>query len=197
MEFFATNTARRSIRRFTGEPVSRMAVESIVRAGIDAPSAKNRQPWRFVVVQDERDGMIAAMRAGLDAREATAQTEMERGFLAGARHSMTIMQMAPVNILVLNTESKPPEEALCPYGERFLEMANVQSIGAAIQNMCLAATALGLGSLWIADVYDAYPCINAWLGTDEVLVAVLSIGHADEQPAARPRKALTECAAWR
>lgn len=197
MDFFATNAARRSIRRYTEEPVSRKAIESIIKAGIDAPSAKNRQPWRFVVVQDEREGLIAAMKAGLDAREATVQSDMERQFLAGARHSMGIMQAAPVNILILTPNSKPPEEPLAPYGERFMEMANIQSVGAAIQNMCLAATALGLGSLWIADVYDAYPHINNWLGTNELLVAALSIGHADEQPAARPRKTLAECVAWR
>ena len=43
---------RRSIRKFTDQPVPREMIKRILQAGIDAPSAKNRQPWRFVVVQN-------------------------------------------------------------------------------------------------------------------------------------------------
>lgn len=79
----------------------------------------------------------------------------------------------------------------------FLELANVQSVGAAIQNMCVAATALGLGSLWIADVYSAYHALTQWLDTEEQLVAALSLGHPDEAPAMRPRKTIQEVTTWR
>lgn len=192
-------SGRRSIRRFKPEAVSRDAIERILQAGIDAPSAKNRQPWRFVVVTErERDAMAAAMREGLEWMEQHgAETEMDAQLLKGAWYTLGIMEKAPVNIFILNPYGTPPDKPLLPYGERFVELANEQSVGAAIQNMCLAATDMGLGSLWIADVYSAYHTLTGWLGTDDLLVAALSVGYPDEAPAARPRKTVAEVTTWR
>ena len=43
--------SRRSIRKFQDKPLARQDIREILQAGIKAPSAKNRQPWRYVVVQ--------------------------------------------------------------------------------------------------------------------------------------------------
>jgi len=192
---------RRSIRKFTDQPVPRDLIEQILQAGIDAPSASNRQPWRFVVVtqEDERAAMLETMRKGLDWVEANdIQTEQDRLILAGACNTYRIMRQAPVTIFILNIEGKTPFEGLEPFGEqRFMELANVQSIGACIQNMCLAATDLGLGSLWICDVFAAYQTLIEWLGTDAQLAAALSIGYVADDPAARPRKSMEEVTTWR
>jgi nitroreductase len=75
-------------------------------------------------------------------------------------------------------------------------IATVQSVGAAIQNMLLAATELGLGSLWIADVWDAYPEINAWLGTDDQLVSAVSFGHPAVDPPVPARKPMEDVVRW-
>lgn len=199
MDTFTAIKARRSIRRFKPDTVDRALIEAIIQAGIDAPSAKNRQPWRFVVVTEkERSGMLTAMRAGLEWMEQNGMaTDEDRAMLKGAWHTFHIMETAPVNIFILNPFGKHPQETLAPYGERFMEMANVQSVGAAIQNMCLAATAQGLGTLWIADVYDAYHTLLEWLGTDAQLVAALSVGYPAEDPAARPRSPIDEVTTWR
>jgi nitroreductase len=53
---------RRSIRRYTGEPVAADNVKTILEAGMNAPSANNRQPWSFIVV-DEREKLNAIMEA--------------------------------------------------------------------------------------------------------------------------------------
>lgn len=189
---------RRSIRRFAPDPVDRALIRQVLEAGAFAPSAKNRQPWRFVVVSAEsREAMAQAMREGLDWREAHLASEEERWYVAGARQTLSIMEGAPVNIFIVNPHGKHPAEPLSPYGERFLEMANVQSIGAAIQNMCLAAHDLGLGTLWIADVYDAYPTLSEWLATPGVLTAALSLGYPAEAPDRRPRKAVDAVTTWR
>lgn len=84
---------RRSIRKYTAEPVSRQDIEEIIKAGTAAPSAKNRQPWRFVVVTDNRkEDMLDAMRQGL------ANEKNGRGLLGGsaqyipaAAHTLHIM----------------------------------------------------------------------------------------------------------
>jgi nitroreductase len=46
--------SRRSVRQFTGEPIEPETINELIRAAMAAPSAKNRQPWHFVVVTDER-----------------------------------------------------------------------------------------------------------------------------------------------
>ena len=45
-------TARRSVRRFTDQPVPRETIEALLRSAIQAPSPSNRQPWRFAVITD-------------------------------------------------------------------------------------------------------------------------------------------------
>lgn len=52
MDVMEALLTRRSIRRFTGEPVSDEDIQKILKAGFSAPSANNKQPWHFVVVKD-------------------------------------------------------------------------------------------------------------------------------------------------
>lgn len=142
--------------------------------------------------------MLGAMRSGLEWMDQNAtHNEFDQALMRGAWYTLGIMEQAPVTLFILNEEGKTPFEGLQPFSERFMELANVQSVGACIQNMCLAATALGLGSLWICDVFQAYHTLTEWLGHAGQLVAALSIGYALEEPAARPRKPLSEVTTWR
>jgi nitroreductase len=77
-----------------------------------------------------------------------------------------------------------------------METVDTQSIGAAIQNMLLAAQAMGLGAVWMCDVWSAYQQLEAWLGESGQLVAAVALGYPDEQPVARPRHHLTEVVRW-
>ncbi len=197
MDTLSAINARRSIRKFQDQPVPRQLIEQILQAGIEAPSAKNRQPWRFVVATREGDraAMLAAMRSGLEWMD--QNSGFDPALMKGAWHTLGIMEQAPVTIFILNTEGTSPFTGLGPFGERFMELANVQSLGACIENMCLAATDAGLGSLWICDVFQAYDALIRWLQTEDQLVAALTIGYADEAPLARPRKPLEDITAWR
>jgi nitroreductase len=78
----------------------------------------------------------------------------------------------------------------------FNDVVDVQSIGAAIQNMLLAAQESGLGSLWMCDVFYAYKELCAWLGQSGEMIAAVALGYADESPAARPRKPIGEVVRW-
>ena len=64
---------RRSVRQYADRPVPRELVEQVLRAGILAPSAGNRQPWKFVVLGD------SAKAAALDAMEQGLQQELDWG----------------------------------------------------------------------------------------------------------------------
>ncbi len=78
MDALTALMSRRSIRRYTGEPVAEEAIETILRAAQAAPSAGNQQPWRFVVIR-ERDTLVAA-----------AETSPFAGMLAEADFGLVV-----------------------------------------------------------------------------------------------------------
>jgi nitroreductase len=182
--------ARRSIRRFKDDPIPGQVLQAILTAATQAPSAKNRQPWRFVVVWGgKRAEMVRVMREGI----AKMKTRGEDP--GSSEWTADIMEQAPVTVFVLNPHGMHPWLAHS-IEQMFRAVVNVQSIGAAIQNMLLAAQDLGLGSLWICDVFEAYDELCQWLGEPGQMVAAVSLGYADESPNARPRKPVSEVTRW-
>lgn len=188
---------RRSIRKFLDTPVPQNLIEMVIQAGTMAPSAKNRQPWRFVVVENEKQDMLQAMKNGIEReKRESGLLPGSKKFISGAEYTKRIMQQAPITIFVLNSL----EEALYQHvtmEENFYHLSNIQSIGAAIENMLLTACDLGLGSLWICDIDFAYHELLKWLGTNEQLVAAIALGYADENPVKRPRKETSSLITWR
>ena len=180
--------ARRSIRRFKPDAVDRATIERLLGAAIQAPSGKNRQPWRFVVLTDKaRTHLAELIELRCDAIRA------QGGNTGSAPATAAIIRQAPVTIVFF--ELPIPEEWRSFEGAR---MIDVQGISAAIQNLCLAATDLGMGSLWIADVFYAHDEITEWLGgPEERLVAALTIGHPGETPQARPRRSVEDSTLWK
>jgi len=148
---------RRSVRRFTSEPITREQVEAILEAGRWAPSGKNTQPWRFVVVQSP------------DKREALAALAPQAGMVAAASVTLAV---------------------LLDRSAGYDTLKDTQGIGAAIENILLAAHALDLGACWMGKTRDA--SIEAALGAKEgeELMALIPIGHPAKQPDAGPRHPL-------
>jgi nitroreductase len=182
--------ARRSIRKFRSDPIPDDILHQILTAGIQAPSGKNRQPWRFIVVQGEkRSEMLRIMRAGIAREKANGEDP------GSSEWTANVMEQAPVTVFIFNPEGIHPWLAHS-IGQNFDDLVNVQSIGAAIQNMLLAAQDLGLGSLWICDVFYAYEDLANWLGEKCQMVAAVSLGYPDESPAARSRKPVGEVTRW-
>ena len=189
---------RRSIRTFLDIPVERQDIEDILQSAVLAPSSKNRQPWKFVVVQGESKAeMLKAFRTGIAREESgDALLPQSKKYIEGAKLTVHSMEQAPVVILALNPLGKGVLANLTPE-ERVYETCNIQSLSASLQNMLLAATEKGLGSLWICDIFFAYKELCAWLGDQGELIAAVAIGHTNESPAARPRKSLTDVVEWR
>lgn len=190
---------RRSIRKFLPTPVPPELLKQVLLAGRAAPSGKNRQPWRFIVLGgDEKERFLQAMTRGLmrerDAKKALLPASFPA--LPSAIQTLRIMRKAPILIAALNANGKSPFMPLSP-DERFAEIVDTLSIGAAIENMLLEAEALRLGALWIANTCFAYPELVETLHTPYQLVGAIALGYADEAPEARPRKALSEIAEYR
>lgn len=188
---------RRSIRKYIKKDVPRQIIEDIIQAGILAPSSKNRQPWKFIVAKDAaKDEVLAVMQKGLEREKVNPFLPGSVQYLGGAEHTLEIMRQAPVLIFIVNTLGIDIHASLNAE-ERIYEICNAQSIGAAIENMTLAATEYGLGSLWICDTYFAYEELCSWLNTDGEMFAALAVGYADEDPSARPRKVKEAVTEWR
>jgi len=182
--------ARRSVRKFKDDPIERETVERLLDAAVLAPSAKNSQPWRFTVATGEKhEELLGVLRKGIENRKAEGES------IGTVEGTLRVMEQAPLTILVHNADGIHPWKARKEH-ESWWDIATVQSVGAAIQNMLLAATDLGLGSLWIADVWEAYPEINEWLGTDDQLVAAVSFGRPNVNPPAPARKSMEDVVRW-
>ncbi|MBG0770473.1 MAG: nitroreductase family protein [Anaerolineaceae bacterium] len=186
MDTFEAISKRVSIRKYQDKEIPQEMLDQILNAAILSPSGKNKQPWKFYVVRGEkRAEMVREMQKGMDRLG-------EQGINTGsARYTIRVMEQAPVTIFVFNPFSRHP---LSPRDvqEVYGDMVDIQSIGASIQNMLLEATELGLGSLWICDVYFGYEELCAWLGEESELIAAVSLGYADHEPRPRPRKPVDE-----
>ncbi len=178
---------RRSIRKFKETPVPDETLVKILHAATQVPSGKNRQPWRFIVVkQEKRPEMVRIMREGIDKRKA-------QGIDTGSsERTARIMDQAPVTIFVFNACEEHGDRERPLVGG----LSNVQSLGAAIQNMLLAACDLGIGTLWIGDVFYAYQELCTWPGQTHQMIAAVALGYPDAHPAAQPRKPVSEMTTW-
>ena len=181
--------ARRSIRRFQDRPVPREVIERLLEATIKAPSAKNGQPWRLVVLQGEEHRKLA-----LSMDEQASTLEADGVDIGSLRWTARAMLPAPVTVLFFM--AAPPEQIPPDHHEGW-RFVMLQSVGGAIQTMLLAATDLGIGSLWICDVLYCLDQVHKRVGhADDTLVAAVTLGYADEAPDARPRRPWQELTEW-
>jgi len=186
---------RRSIRDYTAEPVSDQDLDMILEAARQAPSGENAQPWRFIIVKDvETRQRLGALAGGGSGRRFTAEfvtKKMQERFSSlqdeakkqAAFDKLTSGQVsafladAPVNVVVCGKKDVWD----LPY-----------DTSAAIENMLLMVTALGLGACWVIA-----PCIDirdeerlkTLLGVPEGFkaISIVSIGHPARPHRPRPR----------
>ena len=161
MNAYETTLARRSVRKYKSDPVARALLEQIIDAARLAPTARNEQPWEFVVVTDE------AKR-----REIAGIANKNGPFIADA----------PACVVVL-----------CKPSAYYLEDGS-----AATTQLMIAATALGLGTCWIAGDKKPYAeaVVDAVGAPPEMkLVALVAVGYAADVPAPTKR-ALDDVLHW-
>lgn len=191
---------RRSIREYTDEPVSEEDLKLILEAARQAPSGENAQPWRFIIVKDQATRkQLGAIAGGGSGRRFTAEfvtKKMQERFssledeakkkaafekLTSGRVSAFLAD-APVSIVVCGKKDVWD----LPY-----------DTSAAIENMLLMVTALGLGACWVIA-----PCIDirdeerlkGLLAVPEgfKIISIIAVGHPARPHRPRPRIPLNE-----
>ena len=147
---------RTSIRAFTDQPVDEATVEKILRAGMAAPTAVNRQPWAFVVV-NERE-------------------QMER--LREVHPYAQMLKTAQFAIIVCGDMERALPGASQAYW--------IQDASAATENILLAAHGLGLGAVWcgVYPNPDVLPKVKEVLGLPSSVIPlnIIPIGYPAESP---------------
>lgn len=149
METFNAIFARRSIRKYQNKALEAEKLTKILEAAMAAPTARNKQPWRFITVQSE---------------------EGKNRIMAAHPYSL-MLKTAPCAVIVCADKAEATD---------FFQ----QDCAAAIQNMLLSATDLGLGSVWLG----VYPneertngiCKAFNLPENIIPVGIVVLGYADE-----------------
>lgn len=189
---------RKSIRKYLDKQIPKELIEQIIDAGRMAPSAKNRQPWQYIVLGGEsKTEFLEYMWKGIlrEENEKALLINSKNG-LVDAKNTWNIMKQAPILIVVLNNNAKTPFDVVDVDG-RFVEIFDTLSIGASIENMLLKATEIGLGTLWVANTCYAYKELTEYLKTKQQLVGAIVLGYADENPMPRPRKSMEDIVEYR
>lgn len=191
---------RRSIRSFTDEPVSEEAIQMILEAARLAPSGENAQPWRFIVVRDaETRKALGAIGGGGSGRRFTAEfvtkkmQERFAGLQDEEKKKAAFEKLTSGNVSAFLADA-PVDIVVC--GRK-----NVWDLpydtSAAIENMLLMVTGLGLGACWVIapciDVRDEERLHRLLNVPDDIkIVSIIAIGHPTRPHRPRPRLPLHE-----
>jgi nitroreductase len=161
MDMLEAIVSRRSIRAFKPDPVPELLLDQIWEAARWAPSAGNLQAREFVLVTD-----LSVKRT-----------------LCDAALNQRFIEEAPVDIVVCVHAERSAQR----YGERGRNLYCLQDATAAIQNILLAAHALGLGACWVGAFNEKLVSHALTLPRDIRPIALIPIGYPAEQPLAPSR----------
>ncbi len=157
---------RRSIRAYKDKPIENEKLSAVLEAGRLAPSARNQQEWKYVVVKDK------ALREKL----------------ASAAYGQQFVGQAPVVIVACATQTKH----VMPCGE----LSYPIDLAISVDHMTLEAVEQGLGTCWIGAFKQDEVKKLLGIPDDVRVVVLLPIGYPDESPSPRSRKPLEEIIAY-
>ncbi|HNX90844.1 MAG TPA: nitroreductase family protein [Candidatus Omnitrophota bacterium] len=185
-ETLRTISARRSIRQFAEMPVSDDVVAKVLDAANCAPSAHNQQSWRFIVVRNEKKQALAELVVD-------KSSVFPRPVAAILRMAARSITNAPVLIAVVNSGELIDHGMELfkigkDLGKDFFRTMEIQSSAAAVQNLLLAATSMGLASVWLGILFLLKDEVRAFLGEEKgEFMAVIPVGYPLRE-ANEPRK---------
>ena len=190
---------RRSIRRFATDPIPEDIVRRALETATHAPSAHNRQPWRFVIIKDSlvksrlAEAMAADFQRDLSADGLSAQEIEAR--LGKSRRRIT---SAPL-VIVLCLDASVMDTYPDPTRKKAEYLMAVQSVAAAGQQLLLALHAEGLGAVWTCGPLFAPQVVIKSLDLSATWEpqAMFFVGHPMESPTKKTIPPLEEVSLWR
>jgi nitroreductase len=163
---------RRSIHHFIREELSDEEVMTLLEAARWAPTAGNLQPWRFIVVRKAEtvEALISAAYPG---------------------YSLNFLRNASV-VIVVCADERVYHKRSKMYQDRGPDLFCLQDTAAAIENLLLAAVALGLGACWVGAYYEEPVRQHLNLPGSVRPVALVPVGRTRSNPKPPPKRALEE-----
>ena len=158
MDVYDAINKRRSVRRFLACDVEEDRLRRVLEAGLAAPSASNRQPWRFIVVRDPKK------------RKALAEAAKGQRFVGEAPVVVAACGVTPDYIMTCG------------------QPAYSVDVSIAVDHMTLAAVGEGLGTCWIGAFYEDKAKAILGVPDDARIVALLPIGYPAQDPSPTPRR---------
>lgn len=207
MSFLSILQSRRSIRTFRPEPVPRETVLQLLEAAVAAPSASNKQPWRFLVVESKVAiaKMAAAVREAITRISARIPESSQDSFRAYGDY-FTRFEHAPAVIVpihrALHIISNLVDDQLSEVDKSAIrnmeENSGLIGTSLALENLLLMAHELGLGASGMTGPLVAEPALRAILDVPAGwgIVALVPIGWPAEQPSPPGRKSVDKVVRW-
>ena len=196
MELKEAIEKRYSVRGFTDEPVSVDILAELVRRAGLAPSINNAQPWKFLVLRDkEKIGELSNI-----VRDKVQRTFADRrqNIQKTVEYFTTIFEKAPALIFVASSSYA----AISDVGDKdshdvineMRQFPDIQSVGAAVENMLLSAVDLGYGACWLSGLMIARDQIEQFLKVEPSLrlVTAVAVGKPQGTQAAKDKKPIEE-----
>jgi nitroreductase len=200
-DFLALVQSRRSVRKFSDRSVSRDDILRVLEAARWAPSNHNRQPWRFMVLEDRNQiaGLAEAVKAELS-KKLKSLPEVASGYAGELAHYATFFSGAPVLIAVLHKRPVSFSAGLLN-GVAHPDLVSGEPLSAAmaVQNLLLAAHTIGLGSCIMTApliVQDLVLCeLKPPSGYE--MTCFVALGYGDEKPVQPRRKSIEQITEFR
>jgi nitroreductase len=183
LELFEAIYNRQSIGKLKPDEVPRAVIEKLLLAAVQAPNHHNVRPWRFFVITG-----AGRIRLGEVLKQSLLQRVPEATPGALQKESERLLR-APVVIAVAVDH---------PIDSRVDEIENISAAAAAVQNLLLAATAVGLATKWRTGQPSTDPLVKEALGlsTDQHLIAFIYLGYPEAIPAEKSRPSYEDRTVW-
>lgn len=166
MDFYDVVERRRSVRSFLPRPIGEEKLRRIMRAALLAPSARNRQRWRFILVRDP-------------------QTRRD---LAQAAKGQDFVAQAPVVVVACGVDTD--------YVMTCGQPAYAIDVAIAVEHIALAAVVEGLGTCWIGAFHEDEVKRLLHIPDEVRVVALMPLGYPDEDPPPTSRAPYEDSVAW-
>lgn len=180
-DFYKLVEARKSIRQFKDQAVPHEVIERLLQSAMHAPSGKNRQNWRFFVVQGKkRDEYLEYSKKSWVGIKDILQQRLKPSLYEFTQRFFYTLGNAPVLVFAYSNNS--PDER---------HYTSIGSVYMAVQNINLACVVEGLGCCTMGAPLEIADEVNKFLGVDQLeefkqgqleLLCGLTIGYPDHEP---------------
>jgi nitroreductase len=174
---------RHSIAKVRPDPIPRAIIEQLLSAAVQAPNHFRVRPWRFIVLSGEARNRLGEVMAQAHLQRHPDATEMD----------LNVEKARPLRapVMIAVGVDRPAEA-------KVIEIENICAASAAVENLLLAANALGLGAMWRTGPAAREAAVKQFLGleAEQELIAFIYLGYPEAPGEFRERPSFKDRTVW-